>query len=636
MVEILISSSVLILVLAIVRLALKDKISARLQYALWLLVAVRLLVPVSFFHSPVSVAFAAAPMVEQAARLSDTVVSPGGDAAAAETAIPPEVPQAASLPDMTAAVTESAVSSAPAATETAPARQTVPVRTLRDAARLVWYIGMAAMAAWLLFVNVRMSLHLAKARRPYAAQLTPPVYTASGIPSPCLFGVFRPTIYLTEQAASDPAQARQICVHEQTHFRHGDMLWALLRSVCLVIWWFNPLVWLAAALSRQDCELACDEGTIKALGEDARFDYGRTLVGMAKVGTTPSDLLCGATTMTTGKKSLMERVARIAKAPKTSASVLIAVLLIAVAAVGCTFSGAPEAAPTLSPELTVEGPAELAVPTPEPTTEPEAAAASEEIEAPDAVLPEEAQSAPAQEDTAPAEAAEEVEAEEIAAAEDSTQTEETVPAEYVTTRFEGAALSAYGDPQESFTVRLPQVNVDSEYAAAVNSEIWDKYYEEPLYSSGDVDYTWAQNGDILSLVIRYDTYMNDVVEWDVYNIDLTTGRQASADALLQYAGLSQASYMSRLEEALDEVFTEKYAISGLYYTEDEKSEQEASPGSDFFAQQTAFWEAQRAATVSAENLAECRPYLDASGRLCVIAKIYSIAGATYYEHSIVL
>ena len=66
MLEILISSSVLILVLAILRIVLRDKISARLQYALWLLVLVRLLVPVSFFHSPVSVAEVAAPVTESA------------------------------------------------------------------------------------------------------------------------------------------------------------------------------------------------------------------------------------------------------------------------------------------------------------------------------------------------------------------------------------------------------------------------------------------------------------------------------------------------------------------------------------------------------------------------------------------
>ena len=331
MLEILISSSVLILVLAILRLALRERISARLQYALWLLVLVRLLVPVSFFHSPVSVAEAAAPVTVQAQTVSRAVVLYEWD---------------------TPALSES--SGAPSQLEEENSGQ---VLLLRDALLLVWNLGMGVMAVWFLFVNVKLNARLRKNRKLYVTGCTPPVYVAEGIPSPCLFGLLRPAIYLTEQAASDPAQARQIVAHERTHRRHGDTLWALLRSVCLVVWWFNPLVWLAAALSRQDAELACDEGTIQALGEDARFDYGRTLVGMAKVGTRPSDLLCGATAMTTGKKSLKERVARIAQAPKTSAAVAVAVLLIAAVAVGCTYGGAAKAEPEVSPEIAVEVPA---------------------------------------------------------------------------------------------------------------------------------------------------------------------------------------------------------------------------------------------------------------------------------------
>ena len=53
--EVLISSSVLILALALLRILLRGKISPRLQFALWLLVAVRLLVPVSLGQSPASV-----------------------------------------------------------------------------------------------------------------------------------------------------------------------------------------------------------------------------------------------------------------------------------------------------------------------------------------------------------------------------------------------------------------------------------------------------------------------------------------------------------------------------------------------------------------------------------------------------
>ena len=55
MLEILISSTVLILALTALRFLLRGKINPRLQYALWLLAALRLLLPVSLVRSPVSV-----------------------------------------------------------------------------------------------------------------------------------------------------------------------------------------------------------------------------------------------------------------------------------------------------------------------------------------------------------------------------------------------------------------------------------------------------------------------------------------------------------------------------------------------------------------------------------------------------
>ncbi|MBR4578947.1 MAG: hypothetical protein IKO22_04990 [Oscillospiraceae bacterium] len=331
MLEIIISSSVLILVIVLLRFLLKGKISARLQYALWLTVLVRLLLPVSLFPSPLSVAEAAAPVTAQMEEASYTILytRPSSEPADAE-------------PSPTA----------PRSGDTAPV---APARAvfLRDVLRGVWRAGMALMAGWFLTVNLRLYRRLKKNRRLYDDSCPLPVYVTENIPSPCLFGgVFWPSVYLTEQAAADEAQARQIITHELTHFRQGDMLWAFLRSLCLVIWWFDPLVWLAAALSRQDAELACDEGTIKALGEEARFEYGRTLLGMAKVGASPSDLLCGATTMTSGRKTLKERLERIARAPRPSLILALVVLLAAAAAVGCTYTGkASEPAPAMGAEV---------------------------------------------------------------------------------------------------------------------------------------------------------------------------------------------------------------------------------------------------------------------------------------------
>ncbi len=57
---------------------------------------------------------------------------------------------------------------------------------------------------------------------------------------------------------------RHVLTHEFTHYRHGDHLWSMLRCLALAVHWWNPLVWLAAELSRRDAELACDEGALKS------------------------------------------------------------------------------------------------------------------------------------------------------------------------------------------------------------------------------------------------------------------------------------------------------------------------------------------------------------------------------------
>lgn len=163
--------------------------------------------------------------------------------------------------------------------------------------------------------------------------------------TPCLFGVLRPAIYLTPEAASEPVTLAHSVEHELTHCRHGDHIWALLRCLCLVLHWYNPLVWLAAALSRRDAELACDEATIRRLGEAERAAYGRTLIRISCERR--ATLLRTTTTMNCGKRGLRERIALIAKRPKTAAYALVILILAAVAVTGCTFTGAQAGEPDL-------------------------------------------------------------------------------------------------------------------------------------------------------------------------------------------------------------------------------------------------------------------------------------------------
>ena len=149
MLEILISSTVLILALAALRFLLRGKISPRLQYALWLLAALRLLLPVSLVRSPVSVMNAVPDVPAAVQRLTA-----------------PE--------DRRAPQTDS--TQAPAQTTSEPETAPVEVQTRLTAStilKFVWLTGAAAMALVVLAQNLRFLRRLKRIRQPFACPKSP-------------------------------------------------------------------------------------------------------------------------------------------------------------------------------------------------------------------------------------------------------------------------------------------------------------------------------------------------------------------------------------------------------------------------------------------------------------------------------
>lgn len=336
-----VSSSVLILVVIALRYVLRGKLSLRMQYALWLLVLVRLLVPVSFGASDLSVMNAVperAPTVQQGTYKQDIVDERNDAPANAGTVgIPAQSMNEAAPPNLVQNVTT--------ATVTAP---TVEKTDWARIAKTVWLAGAAALGLVFLAVNLRFGKKLRRSReRVEETDACLPVYESGETDTPCLFGVAKPSIYVTPDTRTEAETLRYALAHEQTHYRHGDNLWAVLRGVCLALHWYNPLVWWAAELSRRDAELACDEATIRRIGESERAAYGRTLIRMT-CEKRPA-LLVTATMMTDSGKGLKERISLLVKKPKTAAYTAVAVLLIAGLSVACTFTGGRENAELAEP-----------------------------------------------------------------------------------------------------------------------------------------------------------------------------------------------------------------------------------------------------------------------------------------------
>lgn len=340
MLEWIISSSVLIAVVIALRFVLKGKISLRLQYALWALVLVRLLIPFSFGSADWSVA-GAAKVFEPV----ETVVN------VAELALPitqqhefDSIEEYNSFAEANESIDITGNKNPEFKTFSSGegyVHASVPVTvSWVKILNSIWIGGVTIMAIWFVCSNLWLLRSLRKSRVLLTYDHQIPVYHSDAVDTPCLFGLFRPAVYLTSEAAKDEATTRHAVEHELTHYIHKDHIWAILRGVCLAVHWYNPLVWWAAILSRNDAELACDEATIRRLGESERAAYGRTLIGLTCEKRTA--LLNTATTMTGSGKSIKERIALIAKKPKMAIYTLVAVILIAAVAVGCTFTGAKE------------------------------------------------------------------------------------------------------------------------------------------------------------------------------------------------------------------------------------------------------------------------------------------------------
>ncbi len=370
----LISSGILILLVMSLRRLARKKISPILQYSLWLLVAVRLLLPFQLGSSVLSIEN----FLPQKAQVQEDIQSPVIPQFPTQQ-VQEQLPTEQILPEVILPTEESLlqevspVEPRPDETQTSGTAEVMPSPSVEQTQavrfslstgkilKFVWFAGSAIMALWFLCVNIRFQTTAVKnAKRIDVPQIPLPVYESENIPSPCMVGLFRPRIFLLP--GDDPTRRTHILTHEYAHYRHRDHIWSFLRGLCLCIHWYNPLVWIAAYLSREDCEMACDYSAVKALGEEERCSYGRSVLATLVQARQPSNLLRSATTMGGTKKQMEARIDSIAFKPKKVLWVAISLLLVLALAVGCTFTGGK--APTHPPEEEI---AETTVPTEETT-----------------------------------------------------------------------------------------------------------------------------------------------------------------------------------------------------------------------------------------------------------------------------
>jgi beta-lactamase regulating signal transducer with metallopeptidase domain len=99
--------------------------------------------------------------------------------------------------------------------------------------------------------------------------------------SPHIAGLFRSVVMMPPSAASWTIEARHAAlVHELTHIKRADRRTQAIAQIATAIYWFNPLVWYAAAELARERERACDDEVLR-FGARAS-DYATLLLDIAR------------------------------------------------------------------------------------------------------------------------------------------------------------------------------------------------------------------------------------------------------------------------------------------------------------------------------------------------------------------
>lgn len=197
----------------------------------------------------------------------------------------------------------------------------------------VWFAGVAVLLCYFVLSYLALKCRLRDAGRLDGISAKN-VYETGKIPTPFVFGLLKPRIYLP--AGLDKYEQECVISHEQMHLRRHDNLIKQAAFVIACFHWFNPMAWVALCLMCHDMELSCDEQVLRHISVDNAQSiqykkiYSATLLSLAG-----GRRIVLASPLFFGNGSVKERIKNVLRYKKPAKIVTcMSVLFIIVAAVG--------------------------------------------------------------------------------------------------------------------------------------------------------------------------------------------------------------------------------------------------------------------------------------------------------------
>lgn len=146
---------------------------------------------------------------------------------------------------------------------------------------------------------------------------------SSLVDSPMIVGLIKPVLLIPKDI--DLTNIDYIFRHELVHLKRRDILYKAVIFLATAVHWFNPIVHLMLKVAGEDLELSCDEEVVKEMSRDQRITYSKTLIGAISRGRSP----IYTTNFSGGGEMIKKRIDKIfGSVNKKSSGPLILILVL--------------------------------------------------------------------------------------------------------------------------------------------------------------------------------------------------------------------------------------------------------------------------------------------------------------------
>ena len=341
--------SILVIGLLLIKRLLRSKLSANLQYCIWFLLFIRLIIP--FTPSTPLNLFYYIPHNQQVSELT-------------------QISSSSTKEETLASISEPNKSTVNTSSEALPKDENsvhsefssivswVSWHTLA----LAWITIVFIIYLYILLVNLRLLINNRKlpicksqdileivqdCKNILKLKSSVTIVYGDSLKSPGIFGIFHPKIIISPEIIKKLSheELQYIFLHELSHLKRRDLLINGILLLVQVIYWFNPLTWYGLSLMKQDCEMACDALALSTLKPEEQKSYGHTIINLLQMLSQP---YWAPGTLGFVSKFNKRRIIMLSFSKKTSIKWGIAALSLALL-VGCSSISSPTS-PTSSNE----------------------------------------------------------------------------------------------------------------------------------------------------------------------------------------------------------------------------------------------------------------------------------------------